>query len=147
MYSSVTDASSPSTRPQYKKEAVMNQEVLPWHMGGFEDHHGDLNGGVLPEGKFEAARLAGGLRREGKRHDFAGGETSAGSSKASAADVEEGRPNGTKPERERDDEALGGDTQEPEGGEETENLGNDAAFIERLATSHDPETSEELNKQ
>lgn len=121
---------------------MTHQEVLPWHMGGFEDHHGDLNGGVLPGGKFEGARLAGGLRRERHRHEFAGFETSAASWKASAADVDEGRPNGTKPERERDDEAPRGDTRESGEGEKTETLGNDAAFIERLAARHERKTGE-----
>lgn len=50
--------------------------------------------------------------------------------------------NGTKPEWERDDEARGGDASEPGGGEKTETLGNDVAFIERLAASHEHETGE-----
>ena len=131
-----TDARSPSTRPQYKKEAVTHQEVLPWHQGGYEDHHGDLNGGVVRGGRF--ARLAGGERLG----DVAGGETSSGSSSGSAAEVDGGWVNGTKPEWERDDEARGGDASEPGGGEKTETLGNDVAFIERLAASHEHKTGE-----
>ena len=50
--------------------------------------------------------------------------------------------NGTKPEWERDDEARGGDASEPGGGEKTETLGNDVAFIERLAASHEHKTGE-----
>ena len=137
-----TDASSPSTRPQYKKEAVTHQEVLPWHQGGYEDHHGDLHGGVVPGGRFAAARLAGGVHRERARHDSAGIETSGSSRGSSAADVDEGRLNGTKPEWERHDEARGGDTREPGGGETTETLGNDVAFIQRLAASHEHKTGE-----
>lgn len=116
----------------------MQQEVLPWHQGGYEDHHGDLHGGLVPGGRF-----AGGVHRESARHDSAGGETSSGSSRgSSAADVDEGRLNGTKPEWERDDEARAGDTREPGGGETTETLGNDVAFIERLAASHEHKTGE-----
>ena len=85
--------------------------------GGYEDHHGDLHGGCGPGGRFAAARLAGDVHRDSARHDSAGGETSAGSSRgSSAADVDEGRLNGTKPEWERHDEARGGDTREPGGG-------------------------------
>lgn len=121
---------------KYKKEAVTHREVLPWHQGGYEDHHGDLNGGVVPGGRF--ARLAGGERLG----DVAGGETSSGSSSGSAAEVDGGWVNGTKPEWERDDEARGGDASEPGGGEKTETLGNDVAFIERLAASHEHKTGE-----
>ena len=84
-----------------------------------------------------------GVHRDSARHDSAGGETSAGSSRgSSAADVDEGRLNGTKPEWERHDEARGGDTREPGGGETTETLGNDVAFIQRLAASHEHKTGE-----
>jgi hypothetical protein len=115
---------------------VTHREVLPWHQGGYEDHHGDLNGGVVPGGRF--ARLAGGERLG----DVAGGETSSGSSSGSAAEVDGGWVNGTKPEWERDDAARGGDASEPGGGEKTETLGNDVAFIERLAASHEHKTGE-----
>ncbi len=121
---------------------MTHQEVLPWHQGGYEDHHGDLHGGVVPGGRFAAARLAGGVHRERARHDSAGIETSGSSRGSSAADVDEGRLNGTKPEWERDDEARGGHTREPGGGETTETLGNDVAFIERLAASHEHKTGE-----
>ena len=110
--------------------------------GGLRGPSRRLERGCAPGGKFEGARLAGGLRRERHRHEFAGFETSAASWKASAADVDEGRPNGTKPERERDDEAPRGDTRESGEGEKTETLGNDAAFIERLAARHERKTGE-----
>jgi len=109
--------------------------------GGYEDHHGDLHGGVVPGGRFAAARLAGGVHRERARHDSAGIETS-GSSSGGGAEGDGGWVNGTKPEWERDDEARGGDASEPGGGEKTETLGNDVAFIERLAASHEHETGE-----
>ena len=69
--------------------------------------------GVVPGGTA-AARAARVCTRRRARHDSAGGGTSAGSSRGtSAADVDEGRLNGTKPEWERHDEARGGDTRSP----------------------------------
>ena len=110
--------------------------------GGVRGPSRRLARGCGPGGRFAAARLAGGVHRERARHDSAGFETSGSSRGSSAADVDEGRLNGTKPEWERDDEARGGDTREPGGGETTETLGNDVAFIERLASSHEHKTGE-----
>ena len=68
MRKSGDDKKVPGVGHQYKKEAVTHQEVLPWHQGGYEDHHGDLHGGVVPGGRFAAARLAtaAGARQEAR---------------------------------------------------------------------------------
>ena len=44
--------------PQFKKDATTHTEVLPWHQGGYEDHHGDIEEGMVPGGTFAGARMA-----------------------------------------------------------------------------------------
>jgi len=47
-----------ASTPQFKKEATTHTEILPWHQGGYEDHHGDIEEGMVPGGTFAGARMA-----------------------------------------------------------------------------------------
>ena len=58
-----TDPSpSPHLPPhsQLKQDTMKHREILPWHQGGYEDHHGDLDGGFVPDRGVVGAMRGGG---------------------------------------------------------------------------------------
>ena len=68
-----------SPHSQLKQDTKKHREILPWHQGGYEDHHGDLDGGFVPDrgvlGAVGAMRGGGGWDVGGGVHQH---EQSAG---------------------------------------------------------------------
>lgn len=62
-----------SPHSQLKQDTKKHREILPWHQGGYEDHHGDLDGGFVPD---RGVLGAVGAMRGGGGRDVGGESTS-----------------------------------------------------------------------
>lgn len=107
-----TDPSpSPHLLPhsQLKQDTMKHREILPWHQGGYEDHHGDLDGGFVPDRGVVGAMRGGGGERGGTRDD-GGNEPSDGGGDGDAGDASGGHRDGDDVSHlvhDDDDDALG----------------------------------------
>ena len=106
-----TDPSpSPHLLPhsQLKQDTMQHREILPWHQGGYEDHHGDLDGGFVPDRGVVGAMRGGG--DGGGTRDDGGNEPSDGGGDGDAGDASGGHRDGDDVSHlvhDDDDDALG----------------------------------------
>ena len=88
---------------------MKHREILPWHQGGYEDHHGDLDGGFVPDRGVVGA-MRGGGRDGGGTRDDGGNEPSDGGGDGDAGDASGGHRDGDDVSHlvhDDDDDALG----------------------------------------
>lgn len=93
---------------QLKQDTMKHREILPWHQGGYEDHHGDLDGGFVPDRGVVGAMRGGGER--GGTRDDGGNEPSDGGGDGDAGDASGGHRDGDDVSHlvhDDDDDALG----------------------------------------
>ena len=73
-------------KQQYVQDATTHAEVLPWHQGGYEDHHGDIEEGVVPRGGYAGAGAG-----EGEVNDDGDGDGDASVSSSRVSGIIGGR--------------------------------------------------------